>query len=145
MKPGCPPDGWALRIEPPAGTQFLFAVLGAGIPTPSIIRDAAWKAKTRALGDGAVDRILAVGREHAWNAILDESHKFGLNLGLMPPDMRRLGEALPRSVRWGQSMLGNTMWVTGSDEDLEAAEVVLADGRELIRCGVDPNGARMVR
>ncbi|MHB1261378.1 MAG: GHMP family kinase ATP-binding protein [Thermoplasmatota archaeon] len=145
MKPGCPPHGWALRIEPPAGTRFLFCVLGRGIPTPSIIRDAAWKRKTRELGDPAVDRILAAKREGAWERILLESSSFGQALGLMPAEMRRLGGLLPESCTWGQSMLGNTMWVTGPETDLEVARRVLVKGGLLLDAGVDGNGARMLR
>lgn len=145
MKPGCPPHGWALRIEPPEGTRFLFCTLGRGIPTPSIIRDATWKRKTRELGDPAVDRILAAKRDGAWERILLESHSFGDALGLMPQEMRRLGSLLPASCRWGQSMLGNTMWVTGSPADLEVARRVLVKGGLLLEAGVDGNGARRIR
>ncbi len=145
MKPGCPPHGWALRIEPPAGTRFLFSILGDPLPTPEIIRDPAWKARTRELGDAAVDRILAIGREHAWEAILEESHRFSLGLGLMPERMRRFGERLPAGVRWGQSMLGTTMWVTGPVEALADARGLLGPEGPLIEAGVDENGARLVR
>lgn len=145
MRPGCPPHGWALRVEPPAGTAFLFVGLGAGIPTPSIIRDAAWKARTRELGDAAVDRILAVGRPMAWDAIVRESAAFSSALGLMPDAMRRLGARLPASVRWGQSMLGNTLWATGPPSALAEARPVLAAAGTVVACGVDPHGARVVR
>jgi pantoate kinase len=145
MKPGCPPHGWALRIEPPAGTRFLFCVLGKAIPTPAIIRDAAWKRKTRELADPAVDRILAAKRDGAWDRILLESATFGQALGLMPAEMRRLGGLLPEGCRWGQSMLGNTMWVTGPEAGLETARRVLVKGGLLLEAGVDGNGARLVR
>jgi pantoate kinase len=145
MRPGCPPHGWALRVEPPGDTRFLFCVLGRGIPTPTIIRNDAWKAKTRQLGDAAVDRILDARREAAWDAILRESHAFGDALGLMPDEMRRLGALLPAGCSWGQSMLGNTMWVTGGPAELETARRVLAKSGLLVECGVDPNGARMLR
>jgi pantoate kinase len=145
MKPGCPPHGWALRIEPPPGTRFLFCVLGHGIPTPSIIRDAAWKRKTRELGDPAVDRILAAKREGAWERILLESSSFSQALGLMPEAMRRAGTLLPAGCTWGQSMLGNTMWVTGPEGDLDVAHRVLVKAGLLLDAGVDANGARLVR
>ncbi|MFA5944632.1 MAG: hypothetical protein WC876_09225 [Candidatus Thermoplasmatota archaeon] len=145
MKPGCPPHGWALRIEPPEGTRFLFCVLGHAIPTPSIIRDAAWKRKTRDLADPAVDRILAAKREGAWDRILLESHSFSDALGLMPDAMRRLGALLPDGCQWGQSMLGNTMWVTGSPDDLDVARRLLVKGGLLLEAGVDENGARLMR
>lgn len=145
MKPGCPPHGWALRIEPPEGTRFLFLVLGGGIATPTIIRDAAWKRRTRELGDPAVDRILAAGREKAWARILLESNSFSDALGLMPAAMRRLGAHLPDGCAWGQSMLGTTMWVTGPEPVLEEARRVLSKEGLLIEAGVDPNGARLVR
>jgi len=144
-RPGCPPLGWALRIEPPAGTRFLFCVLGAAIATPSIIRDTAWKRKTRDLGDPAVDRVLAAKRDGAWDAILLESHRFSDALGLMPPAMRSAAAALPDGCRWGQSMLGNTMWVTGTPDELDVARRVLAKSGLLVEAGVDVNGARMVR
>lgn len=145
MNPGVPPHGWALRIEPPEGTRFLFCVMGKAIPTPSIVRDAAWKRKTRELADPAVDRILAAKREGAWAVILRESHTFSDALGLMPPEMRRLGGELPAACSWGQSMLGNTMWVTGSPADLEVARRVLVKAGLLIEAGVDGIGARIVR
>lgn len=143
LKPGIPPHGWAMRVDPPPGTRFLSCVLGAGIPTPRIIRDAAWKARTRELGDAAVDRILAAGRAAAWDVLLAEAHAFSLALGLMPEAMRRLGEALPPGTQWGQSMLGNTLWCTGPD--LGAARRVLDGHGPLIEAGVDANGARLVR
>lgn len=143
--PGCPPFGWALRVEPPEGTRFLFCVMGRDIPTPSIIRDTAWKRKTRELGDAAVDRILAAKREGAWEAILWESHAFSDALGLMPQAMRAAAAALPEGCRWGQSMLGNTMWVTGTPADLDVARRVLVKSGLLLEAGVDLNGARMVR
>jgi pantoate kinase len=145
MRPGCPPHGWALRIEPPEGARFLFCVLGAGIPTPRIIRDAAWTRKTRELGDPAVDRILAAGRDKAWGRILLESGSFSDALGLMPAEMRRLGALLPGGLAWGQSMLGNAMWVAGDGAALEEARPILVKSGLLIGAGVDPNGARLVR
>lgn len=145
MRAGCPPHGWAMRVEPPAGTRFLFCVLGAGIATPSIIRDAAWKARTRDLGDPAVDRILAAGRPMGWDAIVRESAAFSKALGLMPDAMRRLGESLPSGVHWGQSMLGNTLWATGPTSALGHARSLLEAAGQLISCGVDGNGARVVR
>lgn len=145
MRPGCPPHGWALRVEPPAGARFLFCVLGAGIPTPSIIRDAAWKKRTRELADPAVDRILAVGRPMAWDAVVRESAAFSQALGLMPDVMKRLGAALPPGVKWGQSMLGNTLWATGPSAALDEARPLLAGAGQLIACGVDAAGARIVR
>ena len=144
-RPGCPPLGWALRIEPPEGTRFLFCVMGRDIPTPSIIRDNAWKRKTRDLGDPAVDRILAAKREGAWDAILLESHRFSDALGLMPEAMRSAAALLPEGCRWGQSMLGNTMWVTGTADELDVARRVLVKSGLLLEAGVDLNGARMVR
>jgi len=145
LKPGCPPHGWALRIEPPEDARFLFCVLGQGISTPAIIRDAAWKRKTRDLGDPAVDRILAARREHAWGRILLESSSFSDALGLMPPEMRRLTAALPDGTAWGQSMLGTTMWVCGDAATLDVARRVLVKGGLLVEAGVDRNGARMLR
>ncbi len=145
MKPGCPPHGWATRIEAPAGTEFLFCTIGPAISTPLIIRDAVWAAKTRALGDAAVDRILAIGRPMAWSALLAESARFSRDLGLMPEAMRRLGEALPRNVAWGQAMLGATLWAIGSKGALDAAEPLLRGAGQVHRCGVDENGARLVR
>ena len=145
MRPGCPPRGWAMRIEPPAGARFLFCVLGAGIPTPRIIRDDAWKAKTRALGDPAVDRIVAAGRPMAWSAIVQESAKFGKALGLMPDAMRALGDSLPSGVTWGQSMLGNTLWATGPSRSLDEARPLLVGAGQVIASAVDANGARVVR
>lgn len=145
MSPGVPPHGWALRIEPPEGTRFLFCVLGRSIPTPSIIRDAAWKRKTRDLGDPAVDRILAAKRDRAWARILVESNSFSQGLGLMPAEMLRLGQSLPDGCSWGQSMLGNTMWVTGTPADLDVAQRSLVKHGLLIEAGVDLNGARVVR
>lgn len=144
-RPGVPPHGWAQRVDPPEGTRFLFLVLGQGIATPSIIRDAAWKRKTRELGDAGVDRILAARRDGAWNAILREAHLFGDALGLMPDRMRQLGRALPDSCAWGQSMLGTTMWVTGPADALAAARRLLVKDGLLVEAGVDPNGARIVR
>lgn len=145
MKPGCPPHGWALRIEPPPGARFLFCVMGAAIATPSIIRDATWKARTRALGDAAVDRVLAVGRPMAWDAILRESHEFGRQLGLMPEPMRRLGESLPPNIKWGQSMLGNTLWATGPAPALATARATISARGTCIETGIDLNGARRLR
>ena len=182
MRPGCPPHGWALRVDPPSGTRFLFCVLGAGIATPSIIKDEAWKRRTRELADPAVDRIVAAGRAAAgggthrapaaggaaarggpsalpmaadavhgggmaakWDAVLRESSAFSLALGLMPDAMRRLGATLPPDVRWGQSMLGRTLWVTGPAKALDEARPLLAAAGALIECGVDDGGARIVR
>lgn len=145
LRPGCPPDGWAMRIEAPADASFLYCVLGEGIATPSVIRDAAWIAKTQKLGDAAVDRLLAVGRGGAWKALLQESHQFSLDLGLMPQAMRQLGERLPPGLTWGQCMLGNTLWVTGPSDALHAARPMLASAGHVIACGVDANGARMLR
>jgi pantoate kinase len=145
MRPGCPPHGWALRVEPPPGTEFAFCVAGPGIPTSSIIRDAAWKERTRDLGDAAVDRILGAGRGQAWDAILAESARFTRELGLLPDDLRRAGESLPKGLTWGQCMLGTSLWATGSAEALDGATKRLAKTGAVLRIAVDPNGARIVR
>lgn len=145
IRPGCPPHGWALRVEPPADAEFLFCVVGDPIPTPSIIRDEKWKLRTRQLGDAAVDRVIAAKREAAWTAILGESAAFGKELGLMPDAMEQLGERLPPDVTWGQSMLGSTLWATGTTARLDEAEAVLRRAGTVLRCGVDRNGARLVR
>jgi len=56
-----------------------------------------------------------------------------------------LGAALPAGCSWGQSMLGNTMWVTAPPFELDTARRVLVKAGLLIEAGVDLNGARMVR
>jgi pantoate kinase len=145
IKPGCPPAGWAMRVEPPQDTRFLFCVLGQAIPTPNVIRDATWKAKTRELGDPLVDRVLAAGRPMAWSMLLDASAEFSQRLGLMPDAMRILGASLPPGIRWGQSMLGNTLWATGRPDALAQARPRMAQAGQLIECGVDLHGARRVR
>ncbi|MFO1535014.1 MAG: hypothetical protein ABR586_05070 [Thermoplasmatota archaeon] len=145
IRPGCPPDGWAMRIEPPADAEFLLCVAGPGIPTPAIIRDAAWKLRTRELGDPAVDRILKAGRGEAWQRILEESSAFTHALGLLPEGLRRIGETLPKEVAWGQCMLGTSLWATGSAAALDEAAKVLAKTGSVLRVPVDPNGARLVR
>lgn len=145
IRPGVPPHGQVVRIEPPTDTEFLYTVVGNPIPTPSIIRDAAWKAKTRSLGDAAVDRIVAAGRPRAWPTLLEESARFSRELGLMPEAMRRLGSQMPEGVVWGQAMLGSTLWVTGAKAPLQEAERVLAKAGNVLRAGIDANGARLVR
>lgn len=145
IRAGCPPQGWAMRIEAPAQTEFLYCVLGESIPTPRVIRDATWKAKTRRFGDAAVDRLLAAGREQAWPTLLAESQRFSLELGLMPDAMRKIGEALTESLRWGQCMLGNTLWVTGPADLLQATREDLARVGPVLHCGVDEHGARVLR
>ncbi len=143
IKPGCPPHGWAMQVH--SNAQFLFCVLGDTIETGRIIRDPDWKERTRRLGDAAVDRVLEIGREGAWQALLQESHDFSQALGLMPSQMLALGKQLPEDVRWGQCMLGGTMWVSGAAGDLDRAEALLEGHGDIIRCGVDTNGARLVR
>ncbi len=144
LKPGCPPKGWAMRVEPPPDTRFLFCVLGEPIPTASIIRDDAWRARTRELGDAAVDRILAAGRAKAWPRLLEESHAFTLGLGLLPETVTHLGESLA-GLEWGQCMLGSTLWVTGEEATLRKARTGLEAVGEVIEARVDPHGARIVR
>lgn len=145
IRPGCPPEGWAMRVEPPAETEFLLCVAGPGIPTPAIIRDAAWKRRTRELGDPAVDRILKAGRADAWPLILEESAAFTRELGLLPDALRRAGEALPAGVTWGQCMLGTSLWATGPAAALDEAAGTLARTGTVLRVPVDSNGARLVR
>lgn len=145
IRPGVPPHGWAMRVEPPEGTEFLLCVAGPGIATPTIIRDPAWKARTRELGDAAVDRILAAGRGAAWARILEESAAFTRQLGLLPDALRRAGESLPAGVAWGQCMLGTSLWATGPAAALDAAAEGLAETGTVLRVPVDPNGARLVR
>ncbi len=145
IKPGCPPTGWAMQIPAPESTEFLFCVLGGGISTSTIIRDPNWKEKTRIVGDPAVDVILELGRERAWSELLHQSAAFSAALGLRPEQMVALGQQLPDDCHWGQCMLGHTMWVTGEAGDLERAEALLEGHGDIIRCAVDPNGARLVR
>lgn len=145
MRPGIPPHGWAMRIDAPEAVRFLYCVLGEGIPTPSVVRDATWKKRTRALGDAAVDRLVGGGRATAWEAILGESARFSQELGLMPPAMAVLGTQLPKSCLWGQTMLGTTMWVTGDDAALAQARKSLGRAGPIFEFGVDPNGARLAR
>lgn len=143
IAPGIPPHGGAIHVDSDAA--FLFCVMGAGIPTPKIIRDDAWKRRTRELGDVAVDRILAAKRGGAWQSVLAESHAFSLALGLMPPAMRKLGQALPSHLQWGQAMLGSTMWVTGDAALLAACRDQLHAAGAVIAASVDASGARLVR
>ncbi len=145
IKPGIPPHGWAMRIDPPAGVRMLYLVAGPGIATPRIIRDADWKERTRELADPAVDRIVAAGRPMAWDAMLRESQAFTLQLGLLPPTLEDLADALPKDILWGQSMLGTTLWVAGREPALARARAVLEGHGKLVELGFDPNGARLVR
>ncbi|MEK6985651.1 MAG: hypothetical protein AABX89_04640 [Candidatus Thermoplasmatota archaeon] len=145
VKPGIPPHGWAMRVDPPAETRMLYLVAGPGIQTPRIIRDAEWKERTRELADPAVERILAVGRPLAWQAMLMESQKFTLQLGLLPAPLQDLAERLPKDVMWGQSMLGTTLWVAGKEPALHRARSVLEGHGKLVELGMDLNGARLVR
>lgn len=140
IKPGCPPHGWAMNI--PATGEFLFCTLGEGIPTRDIITNPEWQEATRREGDAAVDRIMEAGRPNAWTTLLAESQGFTERLGLLTPQMRALGDQLPT---WGQCMLGNTLWVHGDPGELEQAEALLEGHGSTFRCGVDPNGARLVR
>ncbi len=144
LAPGIPPFGTAMRIEP-GDQEFLFCVLGDAVPTSRIITDPAWKQRTKDWGDGAVDRILEAGREHAWSTLLRESSVFSTMLGLMPERMEQLGGKLPEDARWGQVMLGSTMWVTGDPGDLQRAEAVLEQEGQVIRARPDVHGARLVR
>ncbi len=144
IKPGCPPRGWAMRIEPPPETHFLFCVLGDPIPTSSIIRDDQWRQRTRELGDAAVDRILAAGRTRAWPTLLAESHDFTQALGLLPPGVADLGKRLG-GLEWGQCMLGSTLWVTGEEPTLGKARAALESAGHVIGASVDSAGARLVR
>lgn len=145
IKPGCPPHGWAMQVQTPEHHGFLFCVLDGGLSTSRILADPEWRERTRTLGDGAVDRILDAGRERAWQAMLGESSVFSHRLGLMPADMIGLGKRLPSGIRWGQCMLGSTMWITGAGGDLDRAAAILEGHGQLLRARVDPNGARLVR
>ncbi len=145
IKPGCPPQGWAMQVPAPNGTEFLFCTLGEGISTKSIIQAHEWKERSRMLGDPAVDVILELGRDRAWNEVLQQSAAFSVALGLRPEKMIELGKQLPEDLHWGQSMLGSTLWVTGDAGDLERAEALLEGHGQIIRAKVDPNGARLVR
>lgn len=145
LKPGCPPDGWAMQVQAPEETEFLFCVMGGAIDTKGAIRDPELKVATRAMGDEAVDRIVDVGRESAWTRMLAESQHFSRMLGLMPERMEEVGRRLPSGALWGQCMIGATMWVHGTVGDLERAEALLEPEGETFRCKVDPNGARLVR
>ncbi|MCA1818882.1 MAG: hypothetical protein ABR562_08315 [Thermoplasmatota archaeon] len=145
IQPGIPPYGQVVRVDPPTDTAFLFAVAGDPIPTSGIIRDPAWQATTRRLGDAAVDRIVAAGRPRAWPAILEESARFSRELGLMPTALADLGRRLPPGVQWGQAMLGSNLWATGAPGELDEAERVLRRAGQVIRTGVDRTGVRLVR
>lgn len=145
MRPGCPPHGWAMQVPVPEATEFLFCVLGGGIQTRSIIQDHDWKERTRRHGDPAVDRVLDVGRDAAWEQLLHESSVFSAALGLRPAAMVELGGQLPEGVHWGQAMLGSTMWVQGAAGDLDRAEALLEGHGRILRSRVDPHGARLVR
>lgn len=145
IKPGIPPHGHAMRVDPPPGTRMLYLVAGPGIQTPRIIRDNDWKERTRELADPAVERILAVGRPLAWQAMLMESQKFTLHLGLLSGPLHDLAEQLPKDVMWGQSMLGTTLWVAGKEPALHRARVILEGHGKLVELGFDLNGARLVR
>jgi pantoate kinase len=145
IRAGCPPHGWAMRVDPPEHTEFVFCVAGPGIPTPTILGDAAWRQRTREFGDAAVDRIVAAGRELAWERILAESAAFTQALGLLPESLQRAADVLPGGVVWGQCMLGTSLWVTGPADALTAAAKSLAKHGSVLRIPVDPNGARLVR
>lgn len=145
LKPGCPPHGWAMQIAVPQGTQFLYCVLGDAIPTSQIILDDHWKEETRRHGDDAVDRILEAGRERAWETLLVEAVGFGRHLGLMPARMLALSQHFPQEVKWGQCMLGSTLWITGDAGDLERCAAVLEGHGPTFRAGIDAHGARIVR
>ncbi len=143
VAPGIPPHGGAVGVH--ATAEFLFCVMGAGIATTSIIRDAAWAARTRSLGDAAVDRILAAGQAAAWPLILAEGQAFSAALGLMPPAMTSAAARLPHGLAWGQCMLGSTLWVTGAAPALAEAAVSLRGAGTLLQAAIDANGARLVR
>lgn len=145
IRAGCPPAGWAMRVDAPEAARFLFCVLGDPMPTQEVLSDPAHREATRHHGDAAVDRIMDTGRAQAWQKILVESAVFSHKLGLMPQRMRDLGQRLPDGVPWGQCMLGSTMWVGGVAGDLERAEAVLEGHGTLITARVDPHGARLVR
>lgn len=145
LKPGCPPHGWAMQVQAPEETEFLFCIMGDPIDTSGAIHNPELKVATRAMGDEAVDRIVDVGRDGAWTRLLAESQHFGRMLGLMPERMDQVGRTLPKGILWGQCMIGSAMWVHGSVGELERAEALLEPEGETFRCGVDPNGARLVR
>lgn len=145
IKPGCPPHGWAMQVQPASDAEFLYCVLGDAIRTADVIRDEHWKAETIRHGDDAVDRILDAGRERAWPLLLEEAIGFGSHLGLMPARMLALGQKFPKDVQWGQAMLGATVWVTGDKGDLERCEALLEGHGPIYRSKVEPNGARIVR
>ena len=142
-RPGVPPHGWCTRVEPPEGTLVAYCVLGAGIPTPRIIRDGAWKRRTRELGDAAVERILAAGRSGAWAAIQDESARFSRELGLMPEALAQAGSLLEGP--WGQCMLGTTLWAAVAPGEAEPVAAWLRPHGRTFVLGIDPHGARLLR
>lgn len=139
-KPGCPPEGWAMRLDPEPG-EFLFVGFHEELPTSSIIRDAAWKARTREAGDALVDELLESGRMGAWHRLLTASQTFTERLGLLNPQLSELRSV--SSALSGQVMLGQTVWFWGTPEELDAIPV--PEEAWSLRSSVDLHGARIVK
>ncbi len=135
-RPGLPPIGKVLRIE--GQPEVVLCVLGGGIPTKSVLGDAAKRKAINASGSKRVDMLLA---NPSLERLFSLSSEFAIESGLAS---RKVLEAMNAASKLGMatmSMLGNSVFAVGDTKGLER---VLSDFGRVFRTRVNTEGARLI-
>lgn len=136
LKPGAP--GHAEVRTTPVNADILLAVLGAEMPTRSVLGDPAKVAAINAAGSAMVEEF---SRNPSFERLFDIGNRFAENTGLAS---RTVVEVIRASRMFGRAtmaMLGNSVFATGNSEQLST--LYLRFGT-LQRCEVDNEGARLL-
>jgi pantoate kinase len=136
LKPGAP--GHAEVRTTPVKANILLAVLGAEMPTRTVLGDPAKVAAINAAGSAMVEEF---SRNPSFERLFDIGNRFAENTGLAS---RTVVEVIRASRMFGRAtmaMLGNSVFATGNSEQLST--LYLRFGT-LQRCEVDNEGARLL-
>ncbi|HKZ64349.1 MAG TPA: GHMP kinase [Thermoplasmata archaeon] len=137
LPPGAPPHAVVRRL--PAAGDLLLAVLGAPVPKPRILSDAA---KLRYLADVGGRCLKEFARNPSMADLFRLGREFALSTSLAKGKVKETLEATAPYGQCTMAMLGNSVFAVGQIEPLDA--ILKGMGAQRYRCKVDERGARLI-
>ncbi|HEV8595945.1 MAG TPA: hypothetical protein VGR51_10505 [Thermoplasmata archaeon] len=137
IEPGAPPHGVVKRIH--ADSEVLLAVMGAPIPTRTVLSDAA---RVKSIAEIGKRCVLEFQKSQTMPDLFRLGREFAIGTRLAEGKVKEAIEAATPYGPCTMAMLGNSVFAVGQLEPLDA--LFKGMGAQRYRCRIDQKGARLL-